>query len=254
MTYSSSISPAIGVTKLGANSLTLAAATTLGPLTVGAGTVALPAANLSIGGLAGGGNLVLGAPGTASSLTINGNSNSTFSGVISEVQGPSSLTKTGPNMLTLTGNNSYSGATTISQGILAAGPGSVGAGPIYLAGGTFQPAAASPGLTAQYYSYAGTSTAAAPAQPAGWTNLNTTSLSNFGSTYLLANGTRSTLALTDNLAQDVANGANGNFDFDTTGEGALFPALQQRERAVVGRPVQRLFLRGHNRRLHLRHQ
>ena len=88
----------------------------------------------------------------ATSLTVNSNANSTFSGVISEAQGPSSVTKAGPNALTLTGNNTYTGYTTVAAGTLVALPSNIGTGPLNLSGGTFAPpSTATPGLAVSAY-------------------------------------------------------------------------------------------------------
>jgi fibronectin-binding autotransporter adhesin len=65
--------------------------------------------------------------GTATTLTVGGNSvSTTFGGVISDGAGINTnavgnLTKTGTGTLTLTGANTYTGATTVSNGTLAAG-------------------------------------------------------------------------------------------------------------------------------------
>jgi autotransporter-associated beta strand protein len=92
------------------------------------GTVALNAAE-TVGGLAGNGSVQLQvAPpvgtGTGRVLTIAtaGGSN-TFSGVISGTAAGNGLTKTGAGTQILSGNNTYSGTTTISAGTLQVGAG-----------------------------------------------------------------------------------------------------------------------------------
>ena len=67
-----------------------------------------------IGGLTGSGNVTLGSGGILNIATANG-TNTTFDGVIS---GSGALIKAGSVSLTLTGNNLYTGATTVSNGIL----------------------------------------------------------------------------------------------------------------------------------------
>ncbi len=60
-----------------------------------------------------------------STLTVNNdtttsNSDYTYSGVIADGSGKTSLTKTGDKTLTLTGSNTFTGATTITSGTLVA--------------------------------------------------------------------------------------------------------------------------------------
>ena len=94
-----------------------------------------------------GGTLQIGVGGTTgvldvSALTNNGtlvfnrSDNSTYSGIIS---GTGAVTKQGAGTLTLGGNNSYTGLTTISGGVLAiSGTGSIGTGGLNLGhGGVF---------------------------------------------------------------------------------------------------------------------
>jgi autotransporter-associated beta strand protein len=81
--------------------------------TVFGGTLDLNNFNLTMSSLNGTGGVVnLG----SAALTINDIGKDAYSGII---QGTGSLTKLGPGTLTLSGNNSYSGGTTINRGILA---------------------------------------------------------------------------------------------------------------------------------------
>jgi autotransporter-associated beta strand protein/T5SS/PEP-CTERM-associated repeat protein len=124
----------------------------------GTGTLNLNGGLVTVGGtlstgtfgtinLNAGGTLQIGVGGTTgvldvSTLTNNGtlvfnrSDDSTYSGIIS---GTGSVTKQGGGTLTLNGANSYSGATTISGGVLAlAGTGSIGTGDLNLgSGGVF---------------------------------------------------------------------------------------------------------------------
>jgi autotransporter-associated beta strand protein len=81
-----------------------------------------------IGGLMGSGNVVLGNGGL---LTIANSADTSFGGVIS---GAGALTKTGSGSLTLTGNNLYTGSTTVSNGTLLVQGNLVGS--VTVAGGT----------------------------------------------------------------------------------------------------------------------
>lgn len=112
-----------GVTRVSAGTLALASTDTLQNSTLDTGasgsqTVTFTAAGANtyqLGGLQGSNNL---APG-ANTLSVGTNaSNTTFAGVIN---GSGGLTKTGSGTLTLSGANSYSGVTTVTQGTLAIG-------------------------------------------------------------------------------------------------------------------------------------
>ena len=102
-------------TALGSNSaLTLANAAGV--------TLDLNGRNLSIGSLAGGGTSggTVTNGGAAATLTVGGNNSSTaFSGTLQNGTGTLAVTKTGSGTQTLSGNNSNTGATTVSAGTLA---------------------------------------------------------------------------------------------------------------------------------------
>jgi autotransporter-associated beta strand protein len=114
-TLSGVISGTGNLTQNASSTLTLSGANTYtGTTTVNAGTLSI-GNTMTIGAITGSGNLSLG---NGFTLTTNSTSNSTFSGVIS---GSGALTKNGASSLTLGGNNTYSGATTISAGTIEIG-------------------------------------------------------------------------------------------------------------------------------------
>ena len=83
--------------------------------TVNGGTLDLNSFNLTMSSINGAGGIVsLG----SATLTVNNTGTDVYSGLI---QGTGSLSKLGPGTLTLSGNNSYSGGTTINAGILEIG-------------------------------------------------------------------------------------------------------------------------------------
>jgi fibronectin-binding autotransporter adhesin len=133
------ISGSGGLTKQGSGTQTLTGSNTFsGSLTISAGTLALgtggslastvavdvngagagfdisAAGNQTIGSLSGvtGGSVALG----ANTLTLGDASNRTFSGTISGING--GLIKQGSGNLVLTGSNTYSGGTTVTDGTL----------------------------------------------------------------------------------------------------------------------------------------
>ncbi|MFC4820259.1 InlB B-repeat-containing protein [Dokdonella ginsengisoli] len=144
-----------GVTKRGAGTLTLSAGNAYtGNTVVEAGTLALANANAAVnstvvlnggtlafsaianatfGGLGGSQNFALqNAGGAAVALAVGNNgSNTTYSGAMS---GPGSLTKIGGGTLTLAGNSSYAGTTSVNAGTLRVN-GTSGSGALTIAGG-----------------------------------------------------------------------------------------------------------------------
>ncbi|WOK36286.1 autotransporter-associated beta strand repeat-containing protein [Sphingomonas sp. C3-2] len=146
------ISNAAGLIKQGDGFVELragSASTLTGPLTINAGSVGLlggSALNDDVAVTINAGQLEIGASETIGSLagagtvridtanqtlTVGGNNTSTtYSGVIREISGMAGgLTKAGTGTLTLTGANSYTGATTVNGGTLRVN-GSLGSGAV----------------------------------------------------------------------------------------------------------------------------
>jgi fibronectin-binding autotransporter adhesin len=91
-----------------------------GNLIVTGGNFKMGGFSETINGLSGSGT-VDGTSGTPTLTVGDNDATSTFSGVIKNTAGTLALTKTGSGTLTLSGNNSYGGATTVSGGTLKAG-------------------------------------------------------------------------------------------------------------------------------------
>lgn len=137
-TYGGSISAdsgALYVEKVGSGTLTLTGNNTMTGITVSGGTLRLGSSNAAgTGTITTTGSVISYADGvtTANPITINSNTTqlevlgtdrATQEGAISEQAGPRPLEKIGSGTLILTGNNTYTGVTTISAGTLQIGNG-----------------------------------------------------------------------------------------------------------------------------------
>jgi autotransporter-associated beta strand protein len=121
---------AVGLTKLGGNTLVLSGNSTFtGPIAVTAGTISIS----GVGSLGSAGNFPAGiAINGSTALNFNSSAAQTFSGVIS---GSGSLTQSS-GQLAITGNNPFTGPVAISGGTLTAGSAmSLGFGSVGLSGG-----------------------------------------------------------------------------------------------------------------------
>jgi autotransporter-associated beta strand protein len=126
-TIKGSVSGTGSVTQMGGNTVTLAGSTTYtGPTTISAGTLIVGTGGTAAGTLA---TSTITNNGT---LNLNSGTSWTFSGGI---KGTGALTKSGTNTFILAGANSYSGATTVSNGIFRANPGSLPFTPVSVFGG-----------------------------------------------------------------------------------------------------------------------
>src|SRR3979409_2705695 len=109
LTYSGTVSGSGGLAKFSAGTLILTGNSTYsGGTTIHAGTL-----QLGNGGMSGS---ILGDITDNGTLAVNSAANSALAGTIA---GSGALTKIGTGTLTLAGNNSYAGGTTVNQGTLA---------------------------------------------------------------------------------------------------------------------------------------
>ncbi|MEI7956570.1 MAG: autotransporter-associated beta strand repeat-containing protein, partial [Verrucomicrobiota bacterium] len=117
-TYSGDTTISGGTLQIG-NSFALASGPSKGNVSIGSsGTLDLNNCNLTLNGLSGSGMVTnnLG----ASVLTVGANDQTfTFGGNLQDGIGTLGLTKTGIGTLTLSGNNTFSGASTLASGILS---------------------------------------------------------------------------------------------------------------------------------------
>jgi autotransporter-associated beta strand protein len=93
---------------------------TTGTLTVNSGSLDLANYSIAVGNLTGTGGTITSSVGGSRTLTIGtgDTGGGIFGGVIADGAGTTSLTKVGTGTITLTGTNTYSGATTVSAGTL----------------------------------------------------------------------------------------------------------------------------------------
>ncbi|MCY2989631.1 MAG: autotransporter-associated beta strand repeat-containing protein, partial [Planctomycetota bacterium] len=103
------------------------------------GTLDLGGFNEAVNGLSGAGTVTSSTgPGTATLTVGNNDSTSAFSGVIQNATGSVALTKVGSGTLTLSGTNTYTGATAVTAGTLVVtGATAAGSAVSVASGGTF---------------------------------------------------------------------------------------------------------------------
>ena len=93
-----------------------------GAVTITSGTLDLNGRSITLGALSGssGGTITTGVAGSVT-LTSTAATDSTFAGAMTNGSGTMAVTKQGSGTLTLSGSSSYTGGTTISDGVLALG-------------------------------------------------------------------------------------------------------------------------------------
>jgi len=112
--------------------------TTAGRTTIGLGGTGING-TISFGSMTGGGTIQSDATGTKTISAGALGLNDIFAGVIANGTGTVALTKVGTGTMTLSGNNTYTGATTVNAGTLALGAANriANTSALVLAGGTF---------------------------------------------------------------------------------------------------------------------
>jgi len=177
--------------------------TTAGRTRIGLGGAGVNA-TISFGSMTGGGQIQSDFTGTKTISVGALGLNDTFSGIIANGSGTVALTKVGNGTMTLSGNNSYSGGTTISAGKVNAtnATSSLGSGAVAVSGGTSATLGGTGTITG-----AVTVTSSSHLAPG-----TVTTASNFGSVGTLTLSSASGLTLTAaNLDFDLStSGASGN--------------------------------------------
>ncbi|MGA2031230.1 MAG: autotransporter-associated beta strand repeat-containing protein, partial [Thermoguttaceae bacterium] len=192
------VAPGSAVNKTGAGTLLMQSPTLLpyANLTATAGTIDLGNQTHTVAAVAFNGGSI-----TDGSLIGNSYSITAPSSVSATLGGTGGLVVNSTGASTLTGTNTYSGGSTVSQGTLNAAVVSMGSNTITLAGGTFHPIGAAPGLLLNVYT-----------PDAGVANSATSGLLSAWVATLPANQHIVTNALT------TANG-NTSLSFNPTGNG-----------------------------------
>ena len=103
------------------NTVTLVAITSTSRTLTVNGTLAMAGFNVTAGSLTGTATAISSASGTPVLTVGSDNTSTTFSGIIATGTGVISLIKNGTGTLTISGANTYTGATTVNGGIIKAG-------------------------------------------------------------------------------------------------------------------------------------